>query len=167
MNLKDKKGITIMALIIAVIAVIIVVGIVWSKTHKKQEENNQIEVSQEENTNTENVVEEKYVEELSDGSKLNTSSKLNKDKKLGNLTITNIQFREVEGITRLIADVENTSNEKTEKKRVNVKVLDEQGNKIAELKGIIDPIEAKGTTKLNMGVTIDVSNAYDFEISEE
>ena len=156
-----------MALIIAVVAVIIVVGVVWSKTHKKQEENNQIEVSQEENTNTENVVEEKYAEELPDGSKLNTSSKLNKDKKLGNLTITNIQFREVEGITRLIADVENTSNEKTEKKRVNVKVLDEQGNKIAELKGIIDPIEAKGTTKLNMGVTIDVSNAYDFEISEE
>ena len=115
----------------------------------------------------ENKVEEKYVQELPDGSKLNTSSTLNKDKKLGNLTITNIQFRETEGITKLLADVENKTDTKTEKKRVKIKVLDEKGNKLTEIRGIIAPIEAKGKTQLNMGVTTDVSNAYDFEISEE
>ena len=35
-----------------------------------------------------------------------------------------------------------------------------------ELKGIIDPIEANGKVQLNMAVTADVANAYDFRISE-
>ena len=142
-----------------------------NKKNNESTNNNQVQtqntVSQNETQDKENKVEEKYVQELPDGSKLNTSTKLNKDKKLGDLTITNIQFKEEDGITRLTADVENTSNTKTKKKNVKVKVLDEKGSKITELKGIIDPIEAKGKVQLNMGVTIDVSNAYDFEISEE
>ena len=168
--MKQKEKVFIVGLI--VVGVILLI-IIWNKNNNKKEGNaNQLLQRQTQNetiqNNTEeNKVEEKYVQELPDGSKLNISEKLNKDKKLGNLTITNIQFKEVEGITRLLADVENKTDTKTEKKEVKVKVLDEKGEKITEIKGIIAPIEAKGKAQLDMGVTADVSNAYDFEISEQ
>ena len=165
------------AFIVGLIVVgIILLVMIFNKNNNKKGEvtnNNQtqtqnvVQNTTVQNSTEENKVEEKYVQNLPDGSKLNTSTKLNKDKKLGNLIITNIQFKEENGITTLFADVENKTDKKTEKKRVKVTVLDEKGSKITELRGIIDPIEAKGKVQLNMGVTIDVSNAYDFEISEE
>ena len=154
-----------MKFIIGLIIVgVIILGIIWSKNHKKAENNQE---PGEQNVVVQNEVEEKYVQQLPDGSKLNTSEQFKKEKKLDGLVITNIQFRETEGITKLLADVENKTDKKTEKKRVKIKVLDEKGNKLTEIRGIIAPIEAKGKTQLNMGVTTDVSNAYDFEISEE
>ena len=151
-------------IIIAIIVVwiILLIGIALFKNIGKnnKNENMQTEVTEE------NTTQEEFVQKLEDGSKLNISEKLKEERKLGNLEIKNIQLREEGKITTLIADVENPTKVKTEKKKVKVEILDKQGNVITELKGIIDPVEANGKAQINMAVTADVANAYDFRISE-
>ena len=151
-------------IIIAIIAVwiILLIGIALFKNIGKnnKNENMQTEVTEE------NTTQEEFVQKLEDGSKLNISEKLKEERKLGNLEIKNIQLREEGKITTLIADVENPTKVKTEKKKVKVEILDKQGNVITELKGIIDPIEANGKAQINMAVTADVANAYDFKVSK-
>ena len=137
-----KKGEKIFIVGLIVVGIILL-GIIWAKNNKKNNESTNNNQLQTQNTTSQNETQD--------------STEENKIE----------EFKEEGGITRLTADVENPSNTKTKKKNVKVKVLDEKGSKITELKGIIDPIEAKGKVQLNMGVTIDVSNAYDFEISEE
>ena len=80
---------------------------------------------------------------------------------------SNIQLKETGGITTLLADVKNTTGVETEDKTVKVEILDKQGNVITRLLGPIDSIPAGGTVKLNVAVTADVANAYDFRISEQ
>ena len=149
-------------LIIIAIWVVILLGIVIIKNVSKNNKTAEVPEVTEENT----VVEEEYVEKLADGSKLNKSEELKSEKKLGTLSIGNIQLREVGGITTLLADVVNPTNTESARKKVKVEILDKQGKVITELKGIIDPIEANGKVQLNMAVTADVANAYDFKISE-
>ena len=148
-------------LIIIAIWVVILVSVVIIKNAGKEDK-----VAEAPEVTEENTVEEEFVEKLADGSKLNKSEELKEEKKLGTLSIGNIQLREVGGITTLLADVVNPTNTETERKKVKVEILDKQGEVITELKGIIDPIEANGKVQLNMAVTADVANAYNFRISE-
>ena len=97
---------------------------------------------------------------------INKSEELQKTKKVNGLEISNIQLRETGGITTLLADVKNTTGAETEDKTVKVEILDKQGNVITRLLGPIDSIPSGGTVKLNVAVTADVANAYDFRISE-
>ena len=148
-------------LIIIAIWVVILVSVVIIKNAGKEDK-----IAEAPEVTEENTVEEEFVEKLADGSKLNKSEELKEEKKLGTLSIGNIQLREVGGITTLLADVVNPTNTETERKKVKVEILDKQGEVITELKGIIDPIEANGKVQLNMAVTADVANAYNFRISE-
>lgn len=148
MKSSEKK----LILMIIVIGVIIIGGIKIFKNDANKV------VSEEDN-------QEEYVQKLEDGSKLNISQKLQKTKTLDGLEITNIQLKEINGITTLLADVNNKSNNQVNEKKVKVDVLDKSGNIITTLKGIIDVIPAGGSVQLNMAVTADVANAYDFKIS--
>ena len=159
-NMKETKdsGISTLMLVLMVLAVIMVIIIMVNTFRKKGQEN----VGQVQGE----VQEEEYVQELSDGSKLNKSEELQKTKKVNGLEISNIQLRETGGITTLLADVKNTTGAETEDKTVKVEILDKQGNVITKLLGPIDSMPAGGIVKLNVAVTADVANAYDFRISE-
>ena len=93
------------------------------------------------------------------------SEELRKTKTLDGLEFTNIQLKEIGGITTLLADVENKTSSATNEKVVSVKILDKSGNTITELKGIIDSLQPSAKSQLNIAVTADVANAYNFEIS--
>ena len=153
MKTEEKK------LIIVLVIITVIVGVVAyfiMKGNNKTNNNNN-------NTIKENVVDE-YVQTLDDGSRLNVSEELQKTKKLDGLEITNIQLKEIKGVTTLLADVENKTNSKSSGKNVKVKILDKSGNVLTELKGIIDPINAGEKVQLNIAVSADVANAYNFEI---
>ena len=66
------------------------------------------------NQEDEGTVKEKYVQLLADGSKLNISEKLKENKKIDKLTIKDITLSYQNGVTTLLANVENTSNKKVE-----------------------------------------------------
>lgn len=157
MRKEEKRLILILVLI-----TVVVIGVVWAITNnnKKKQENN-TNVVQEENKT------EEYVQKLEDGSKLNVSDELQKSKKIDGLEITNIQLREIGGITTLLADVSNKTGSATNDKMVKVEVLDKSGNTIVTLRGLIDAMPADGSVQLNMAVTADVANAYDFKISND
>mgnify|MGYP004459374329 CR=1 FL=1 len=152
MRKNEKK-----TLLITIIVGIIIIGglILWTNSRKSKPTS-----GNETNTNT-----EEFVEVLEDGSKLNKSEQFSKTKQLDGLEIRDIQFREIGGITTLLATVENKSGKAVEKRWIKVDVLDKSGNTITTVRGIINAMNAGETTQLNMGVTADVANAYDFKVS--
>lgn len=100
------------------------------------------------------------------GSKLNISEEVQKEKKVGNLKITNIQLKEKKGITTLLADIENTGDIEIQNKMLTIEILDKAGKVITSLKAPIDNVKAGEKIILNTSVTGDVSNAYDFKVKE-
>ncbi len=155
MKPEEKK------LILILVIITVVVGVIAFFAMRGNNNKNNNGTQQ---ANKENVTEE-YVQKLEDGSKLNVSEELRKTKTLDGLEFTNIQLKEIGGITTLLADVENKTSSATDEKVVSVKILDKSGNTITELKGIIDSIQPSAKAQLNIAVTADVANAYNFEIS--
>lgn len=147
--MKKNEKILIIVLLAILIIVLIVVNV--NKKGKDVSDNNNSE---------------EYVKTLEDGTKLNTSNKLSKTKKLNGLEITNIQLTTKNGMTVLLADVKNTTSSYKDVTSVTVTILDKDGNKLTSLKGLIAPLEAGATTQINIGVTSDYADAYDFEIVE-
>ena len=162
MSRRKKRGLRLIDIIIAIIAIVIIIAIVANinkkKTNKTEENKN---VAQSEQTQK---VEEKNVIELEDGTKLNVSSKLNESKALGDLAIKNIQLTYKDGVTNLLATVENTKNEKIPMTNVSIQLVDENGKEIYTLNGIIEETKAGETAKMNCLITADFANAYDFKI---
>lgn len=109
----------------------------------------------------------KYYQTLEDGTKLNNSTELNKEREYKGLKISNIQLTEKNGMTVLLANVENVSgkdiNDFTD---IDITFYDKDKNKIETIEGLIIPLKAGGKTQLNASVTFDYSNAYTFEITE-
>ena len=154
MKKKEKKMIAILVLVSVVI-----IGIIWIATVPKDNNsgNSQVSVAN-------NQKKEEYVKVLEDGTKLNVSTKLNQSKKLEGLDIGNIQFTYGGGQSVILADVKNNSGSDSSLMLVILTLVDKEGNKIADLNGIIGALKAGESTQLNMGTSVDVANAYDFTI---
>lgn len=150
---KNEKRLIL--ILIAILAIVLIIGLFIKKN--KNEEN---EVQ---NQNT--VTDEKFVQVLEDGTKLNKSSKFNETKNIDGIEISNIQFTYKDGQTVLLADVTNNSGKAIDMTLVNIKLLDEQENEIITIGGIISPMQVGETTQLNAGMTMDYANAYDVEIT--
>ena len=159
MKENQEKGITAIALVVITLIAIMLI-IIMVNTFRKKEPENVGPVQGEE----QGIEQEEYVQILQDGSKLNKSEELLKEKKLDELEISNIQLKETGGITTLLADVKNNTNHEIQERDVTIEVLDKQGNVITRLNGVIDTVGAGEKVQLNMSVTGDVANAYDFRI---
>ena len=153
---KKKSNKIIIILVIAMILIITVLAI--HLINKKD--------SSDENSNTQNEV-ESYVQEVEDGVKLNTSTAMNTSKTLGNLLITNIQLTNRSGMTNLLAEVVNNSEETTPLKTVEITLLSYDGEELAKLTGVINSLEPGESTELNIATTSNYITAYDFRIEEK
>lgn len=152
---KNEKIIISILLVVLVIAII-----VFTVNKNKKEENNNENV----NTETENNVTEEFVQVLEDGTKLNTSTKLNETKQVGIYKFENIQVTEKDGQSLILADVTNTSKNETDAKIVDIKLLDKDGKEIVTIGGIISPLKSGETKQFNSSMSLDYANIYDFEI---
>lgn len=141
-----KKLIILLILLISVFIVIKV------SSQKKQEEK------------LNNIEQEIVVQELEDGTKLNTSKKLDETKKVGNLEISNSQLTNKDGKTTLLAQVKNVGNENIQMVELEVILLDKEGKEIKTLNGLLGTIKPGETTQLNVSSTSDYSQAYDYII---
>ena len=140
--------------IISIVAILIILCIVMMTKAPNKEKNEDINKSSK----------EEYVTILSDGTKLNISKEINKEREFDGLKITNVQLSYTNGNTTLLADIENTNVEKTDLKGIKVQMLDKEGVVIAEAKGLIPSIGVKEKSKLSINIAMDCSNAYDFVI---
>ena len=155
-------------IVVVIVWVVILVGIAISRKGKKEETNNggtQVQTQQTEGQ-TQQEEKEEYVQKLQDGSKVNISEQLRTERKLGELEIKNIQLVAVGEMTTLVADVENPTNKDVEEQKIKIEILNKNGEVITELRGKIDEVPAGGTAQINMAVTADVANAYDFKVSK-
>ena len=160
--MKKKEKILILALIIMVIIVVLI-----GKARKKDnlpESPSQEVVQENENNAEENEINEEFVEVLDDGTKVNTSETLKEEKKVDDLSFTNMQLTNSDGQTVLLADVTNTGSTATELTLYDVIILDKDGNEVVTLGGLVSPLEPGETTQFNVSMTRDYANAYDFKI---
>lgn len=157
----NKNRIKILLLCI-VLLIIVVVTIVVTVNKKKASQGENVLVS--EGETTENQVVEEFVNNLDNGVKLNTSSKLNESRKFEGLDIEDIQLTSQNSQTQLLANVKNNTSTESELMMIEITLYDKDGNKIVSLDGIISPLKPGESTQLNIGSSLDYANAYDFEI---
>lgn len=155
-NQKNKK-IQLWMVFVLIIVVIIGVGIILVVQNNKKQETP-------DDTAQTDIKKEGYVEEIEDGVKINKSSQLNEAKEIDGLMITNIQLTTKDGMTTLLADVTNHSGAKTEIKPVQITLLKQDGSELVTVTGIIDKLEVGGTTQLNIAMTSNYIEAYDFQV---
>ena len=153
---KNEKRMILILLLILIIAIIIFI------VNKNKKEDNK-----EENINKNNITTEEFVEVLEDGTKANTSKELKRPKEIEGLEITNIQLTEKEGQTVLLANVTNSTEKDTEVIGINIVILDKKGEEIAKIPGAIPPLKTRETKQLNIGITEDYANAYNFRVEKQ
>ena len=108
-----------------------------------------------------------YVKQSENGTKINISPKINQDMKLNELDIKNIQLTCKNGITTLLADVLNNTNEDLAMKNINIKLLDENNKEIRTVNGYIPALKIGESTKLNVAMSSNLIMAYDIKFSEK
>ena len=155
---KNEKRWIILLVVVVIIAIVFFILITRGNNGDKENAQNAI-------TN-EVVNEEKYTEQLEDGTKLNTSEEFNSSKTYGNLEISNVQYTSKNGMSVLLADVRNNGTTTHEKEIVKIPILGDNEEVITEIKPVIGKIEPGETVKLNASVTADVANARDYKIEE-
>lgn len=145
---------------IIILLIVIIIGIVIciSLLNLKQDINNNV------TGNDTNEEKESYVEEIENGIKINKSNKLNEAKSVDGLLITNIQLTTKDGMTTLLADVSNNSAQKSNLKMIEIILLDKDGKELTRVNGIIDELEVNEKTQLNIAMTSDYIEAYDFKV---
>lgn len=156
---KNKNKILAICMILLIIVVLAII-IVVNKLGKAKEEN--VLVSDDGTTENQNV--EEFVNNLENGGKINTSSKLNENREFEGLKIENIQLTYQNSQTQLLANVKNDTSTESELMMVEITLYDKDGNKIVSLDGIISPLKPGESTQLNIGSSLDYANAYDLEI---
>ena len=164
----NKKGIiTIIAILVILLIIGVVTGVIIYKNNSKvnnnqsgQQENQDETASLIDMNNTENANIERGVKE-------NTSENISKDRKLGNLSITDIKLSAQDGVTSFTATVKNDSNKDFAGGIVKISFTNKDGSNYAELEAYIPEIVAGGTNAINAGTTADIANAYDFTMELE
>ncbi len=162
----NKKGI-IIAILVILLVIGVVTGVIIYKNNSKvnnnqsgQQENQDETASLIDMNNTENA-------KIESGVKENTSENISKDRKLGNLSITDIKLSAQDGVTSFTATVKNDSNKDFAGGIVKISFTNKDGSNYAELEAYIPEIVAGGTNAINAGTTADIANAYDFTMELE
>lgn len=156
-EMKMKKNTKLMTGIVIAVIIAIVLAIIIVNQNNEEKTTRQAEKD----------TEEKYVELLEDGTKVNKSTKLQETKKIDGMEIKDFQITEKDNVTVLIGTITNKSNEKKGDYPVDIKILDDKGNEIITVGGYIGELEPEESTQLNCSATFDYANAYDFEITKK
>ncbi len=169
MKEKTKSEKILIFGVIGIIAVVLIIAM----TAGNSKNNNQQEIGEEENQkNTLDVINNEQQENLEfaqtsdNGSKINTSEKLKEQKVIEGLNINNIELKETNQVSQILASVENTTEETKGGFGIIVDVVDKNNNTLVSLEGYVDKVKPGETLQLNILGTADFANAYDFVISK-
>jgi cytochrome c-type biogenesis protein CcmE len=156
-NRKMILAILVLAVIFATITIVISI---------KSARNNTTSNGSSSNTTTNQTADNFIVTEGTN--KLNTSTQVTADKKVGNILIQNskIEYDQIKGST-LTAKVTNDSVVKDNMK-LKVKFIANDGSTISETVALVGKADANQVKYISAGTTIDVTNAKDvvYEIVE-
>ena len=158
MKKEEKKYILIL-----IVVVIIILAVIFFATRK----NNKNEEVPQDSTIENEVVEDKYVSVLSDGTKINTSEKIKESKIIDELKLDSLQISEKDGVTTILGTITNDTNQTRGDFSVNVKLVDKEGNEITTITGYIRLLNPGESTQFNCASNAKYVNAYNFELTKK
>ena len=120
------------------------------------------------NDNNKNLVDnnDNFSKITSDGTRINISEKLNENKKIDDLDITNIELKSDGQVTQLTAIINNNTGKTKGDYPAKVIFIDSNNNEIAEMGIYIKKLQPGESTILNGKITFDYTNAYNFNIQK-
>lgn len=157
---KQSKKVNLRPLLVLLVAIIVIVLIVVIVKVVGGKDNKKNPSTQGQNPNNE------YITVLEDGGRKNNSDKVTATKMLEGLEISNISLTERGGITTLLADVKNTTENESGDYTINIRLTDKEGKEILNTTGYLEKVAAGGTAQINANITADVANAYNLEITK-
>lgn len=159
--MRENEKVLIIALVIITIVVI-----VFAVSRKSGDGvNSNVNPAQGTGAGTPIAEEEKYVTTTEDGTKVNTSDALATNKTVNNVEFSDIQLTERGGETLLIATVTNKGTTANQLFAVDITLIDENGQDITSITGLVAPMEAGETATFETSTTLDFANAYDFKVT--
>ena len=108
-----------------------------------------------------------FAETKSDGTTVNTSSKLNENKEMDGFSITNVNFTEKGGSSEMVAFVTNKTGSDQSGFLVDVVLLARDGSEIGRIPASILPTKAGETIQIRAKITENYVNAYDFKLEKK
>ena len=101
------------------------------------------------------------------GQKNNISSKIQETKTVENLEFSNFKISTLNNQTTITANVNNTTKSDIPGFYFRIKALDESGNSIAEVEGLLDSvIKANSSSSIDIKASKDFANCYDIQIEK-
>ena len=164
---KNEKQNNCKFIITGIILTCIIILILFMVNARRQKNNKDEEIKENnEGISLYNTTISEHVKETESGIKLNTSTFVNSDKILDNLTITNIQLTYSSGVTSLTANVTNNSNTETPITTITTILKDENKKEICKAKGVVKALGSGETGRINISMSGNFITAYDIEFSK-
>lgn len=154
MKKQEKKG-----LLILILVAVLIISVIWFITKGNDEE--------EETRNPlvgTGTTSSEYIKEENDGTQVNTSDKVAETRQIDGIVIRDIRLEKSNGITRLIADLTNTTGQAKDRFLVDIQLFDKSGKQIGTIPGIVGKTQPGETIQMQVGITEDFVGAYDFKI---
>ena len=150
MKKQEKK-----ALLILIVVAALIIGIIWVATRGNKDE----EVSGGTAGGQEEIVK---VE--ADGTKVNPSEKLNKDKKTDEFEISNISFTEKNGETILKARITNRTKSAQDSFFGKIVLLDKEGKTMGNIPILVSATQSGEAIDVETTINTSYVDAYDFKL---
>ena len=145
-------------LLILILVAALIISVIWFITRGNEEEETRNPLVGTGTTSSE------YVKEENDGTKVNTSDKVAETRQIDGIVIRDIRLEQSNGITRLIADLTNTTGQAKDRFLVDIQLFDKSGSLIGTIPGIVGKTQPGETIQMQVGITEDFVGAYDFKI---
>lgn len=156
LKITNKKRFSLVVCILFIIVLIIVFSIIFN-----------IRKSKKTNPETTETSPEPYVTVSENGQKNNISSKIQETKTVENLEFSNFKISTLNNQTTITANVNNTTKSDISGFYFRIKALDESGNSIAEVEGLLDSvIKANSSSSIDIKASKDFANCYDIQIEK-
>lgn len=159
MKKKEKRMILIL-----VIVSILIVGVIWLVTRPKTNKTNTTgSVAQ---GGTSSAAQGEFTKVDNEGTIVNTSEKINKDREELGFSITNVKLEEKNGETIISARITNKTDSNQESFFGNIILLDKQGNEIGRIPTMVSETQKGESIDIEASITESYANAYDFKLEK-
>lgn len=151
MKKKEKKG-----LLILIVVAVLIIGAIWLMTRGDNGEQ----------VATDGNGKEPIVKVEEDGTKVNVSEKLNKDKVNSGFEISNISYTQSNGETILKARITNRTGSEQSEFFGKIVLLDKSGKTIGNIPIMVSATQDGEATDVEATITEDYVEAYDFRLEK-
>lgn len=144
---KNKSIILILVIVIAVVLIILGIKAISGSNENTQSEN--------------------QINNQTNSTAINENNKLGETKRIGNLEFVNTSISSNEGESYLITTAKNVGSTEDGDKFITFNILDSSGNTITNIDAYLGTVNVGEETALSLKISSDLTNAYDFRVTEK